>query len=722
MPQNIDKLDDSFESAYQSLQRKKSNLAFAFFCLDRQRAQDMGVLYAYCRILDDISDDENAPVEEKKAALLKWKSELDLIYSNKPCSRFGEELKEMIARRRIPKQYMNDVIDGVYRDTELKPFKTSQELANYCYGVASAVGLCSIYVFGFENQITIEFAKSLGLALQYTNILRDIVDDFYTQKRVYIPENELEFFGVKASDLGDPKSNPKCKDLFRFLAFRAKHYFNKSRRLLCEQDRKNMLPALIMSEIYEAILDRIIASNYDIKRKIVKLNKAQKIYYALKAMAKAKLPFAKKRFGTLDIFGAGISGMTAAYNLCEQGFDIRLFEARNYAGGRACSFEWKAANALLDNGSHAAMRCYKSFLKILKKLGSLDILSDKETAVSFFFEDKSTIKLSLKDLVKNPIKFMFTFGGLNKVDGFQCKENALFMIKAKLGLAKPMPAQSADDFLNSHNINDVSKDVFWKPFCESALNTKLEECDAEIFLTTLKKSLLSIGANLLFFKKPISSGFFPKIEFYIKACGGEFNLGESVLALNFDGDKLLSFSTEKRENIEIKYAVSALNCEALRGLLPSKSQLAQQLSKISQSDILNLHFTTNKKLFEGQSACLVRSPIHWIFDKNDALKQPLENEFLYSATISTSGKNLDAKSAKLMLENEIKTYFADANVLKLSVVMCKSATIKADTKSETARPAGCGFYQNFFVVGDYAKCDLPCTMESAAFNALSLKL
>ncbi|MDY6068949.1 MAG: squalene/phytoene synthase family protein, partial [Opitutales bacterium] len=82
MPQNIDKLDDSFESAYQSLQRKKSNLAFAFFCLDKQRAQDMGILYAYCRILDDISDDENAPVEEKKAALLKWKSELDLIYAN----------------------------------------------------------------------------------------------------------------------------------------------------------------------------------------------------------------------------------------------------------------------------------------------------------------------------------------------------------------------------------------------------------------------------------------------------------------------------------------------------------------------------------------------------------------------------------------------------------------------------------------------------------------
>ena len=75
-----------------------------------------------------------------------------------------------------------------------------------------------------------------------------------------------------------------------------------------------------------------------------------------------------------------------------------------------------------------------------------------------------------------------------------------------------------------------------------------------------------------------------------------------------------------------------------------------------------------------------------------------------------------------MLENEIKTYFANANVINIAVVMCKSATIKADTKSETARPAGCGFYQNFFVVGDYAKCDLPCTMESAAFNALNLKL
>ena len=723
--ENLDKLDDSFESAYQTLQRKKSNLAFAFFCLDKDRAKDMEILYAYCRILDDISDDESANVKDKIVALEKWEEELKRIYNDGTLSRFGEELKGLVNRRGIPYEYMQDIITGVRRDTVIEDFQTSDHLKTYCYGVASAVGLCSIYVFGFKNEITKEFAKSLGYALQYTNILRDIVYDYHTQKRVYIPNEELFYFDLNKEDLADPQKNPNCKKLFRMLHFRAKHYFNKSRRLLCNEDKKSMLPALIMSEIYEAILDKIAKNNFEIELKITKLSKPQKIYYALKAIAKSKLP--KKDFfkGNVSILGGGISGVSAAIDLCYKGLDVNLYEAKDHLGGRARSFEWKEIGVKLDNGSHALMGCYKNFISFFKMLGAEDSLTKPRYDMPFYFDDNQKLLLDLSMIWKNPFKFFNHLKSANDKK-LNILQNAILLLKIKFNFTSLSNNQTAEELLDTNNVGEYAKELFWKPFCESALNTPLKNCCAKIFCITLKKSLLKGFGDgaMIFFKDNISDAFYPNAKYFLECCGSKMNLNEAVTALNFDENKLMSFSTTKNTDLQSDLVLSALDVNSLRLLLHKENPIAKATAKVSTRDIMNFHFTTKEKLFEESYAMLVNSPIHWMFDKSYKLDVNQKDLYLYSATISSfdSSKKGNLEDLKNLLENEIKTYFKDIKVETFMPYLCKDATISADCQSELARPKSREFYSNFFLLGDWIDCDLPCTMESATFNSFNLKL
>ena len=119
----------SSTSEHNALERKKSNLAFAFFCMEKDRAQDMEIFYAFCRLMDDIDDEEGVDFQTKKVALEKWKNEINLAYdSTEKLSPLGEEMRDLVKRRQIPRQYVLDIIDGVMRDTIDKPFDTFEDI------------------------------------------------------------------------------------------------------------------------------------------------------------------------------------------------------------------------------------------------------------------------------------------------------------------------------------------------------------------------------------------------------------------------------------------------------------------------------------------------------------------------------------------------------------------------------------------------------------------
>ena len=166
---------ESSTSAYHTSERKKSNLAFAFFCMDKERARDMEIFYAFCRLMDDIADEENNPKQARRDSLTRWKDDISSIYAGKTgLSALAEEMRGVINRRKVPQEYVQAIIDGVMRDTFEEPFETFEDIRKYCYGVASAVGLVSIHIFGCKNPRTIQFAESLGYALEMIQKVSDV--------------------------------------------------------------------------------------------------------------------------------------------------------------------------------------------------------------------------------------------------------------------------------------------------------------------------------------------------------------------------------------------------------------------------------------------------------------------------------------------------------------------------------------------------------------------
>ena len=711
---------ESSESAHNALERKKSNLAFAFFCMEKDRAKDMEIFYAFCRLMDDIADEEGVDFQTKKVALEKWKDEINLAYdSDEKLSPLGEEMRSLVKRRNIPRQYVLDIIDGVMRDTIDKPFETFEDIKHYCYGVASAVGLVSIYIFGCKSPLAKEFAESLGYALQFTNILRDVVDDIKSHGRVYIPTKELDAFGVSRDDLLNNPHSPKCKKLFAFLYFRAKHFFNKSRRLLPPEDKRAFAPALIMWAIYEEILESLKKLDFAIPEKPLKISKSRKIYLALKAIRESKKPErADKQYGNVAVLGAGVAGLGTALNLALDGFDVSLYEAKSHIGGRCASLEWNGVK--LDNATHATMGCYKYFHSILDLLGTNTEEFFKPTsAMQFLFADGKSQTITFPKKNDNFIKKIFSCLKYAKLEGM--KTSLLLLLKLKFGFANALKNESASAYLNRMSVSKKAIENFWEPFCVSALNTALEKTDAKLMIDTARKSILKGGnsAILNLPQRPIADSLAPALV-YLEGVGARIYLGETVKSLNFVGKKIASITTNKCDMAGCKNVVSALNLASLKKLLPDNSSLKKRLEKIEETDITNIYFKTPRQLIKGDYACLIGSPLHWIFAKQSA-----PNAYIYGITISASSIKSNKAEADFLLKTELKKFFGDVEITDILPSTFIASTISADTQSERARPtnADCvNEFENLHIVGDWVQTDLPCTIESASKSAFDLSI
>ena len=714
----------SSESVHNAQERKKSNLAFAFFCMEKDRAKDMEIFYAFCRLMDDIADDENRPAQERRNELLSWKNEIKKLYEGeKNLTPLAEEMRSMIERRNIPQNYVQDIIDGVLTDTYEPEFENFEQIRKYCYGVASAVGLVSIYIFGFKNERTKLFAEALGYALQFTNILRDVASDATKLNRVYIPKSELDAFGVSRTDLRDPSRNPNCKKLFAFQYFRAKHFFNKARRLIAEEDRKALTPAFIMWAIYERILEKLKASNFNITPTIVKISKPQKIRLALKAISDAKkMHLQNDFFGKATVVGAGIAGITAATRLALKGFDVEVFEARNSLGGRISKIEHFGIE--LDNACHATMGCYQNFFQSIKMLGNNPNKYFSAVAGMDFIGNGK--KISINYPRSNSIILqMFSYLSYAKIKEFSTFKNLKLLLGIKFGFTTANANETAVEFLKRKGISQETINVFWSPFCVSALNTSVENADALLMIKTLKKSILKGFENgILHLPTQPMVNAFEIFKTYIEGVGGKISFSDSVKQINFEGNNVKSIETSKSGKVDVKYLFSAIPAKTLERLLPENSSTKQKLQKIKNADIVNIYFTTSKKIIENDYACLINSPLHWIFNHSQKLKSNSE-KFLYSITISDFSLVQSKEKTKEFLQTELSKIFGNVQIDELLPASFAGATISADVESENARPTQIEVlkeFNNLYALGDWVQTDLPCTMESSAKSAFDFWL
>lgn len=258
---------------------KKSNFGGAFFFLPEEKRRALSSVYDFCRLADDIVDEDYPDAEQRLRNLRK---ELDNLYAGSAETDIGRELAGAVKRFNIPKEYFADLIEGCERDLKTPVrYETFGDLQWYMYRVAGTVGLMCIHIFGYKNERTEKYAAALGYAVQLTNIIRDVAEDAKIN-RIYIPKRDMDSFGVKEEDILLLKDNRRTRALLFFEAQKAQELFIQASQLLPKEDFKAMLPARAMGNTYKAILQKLIARPCRLGDKKIKLNKIEKLLILFK--------------------------------------------------------------------------------------------------------------------------------------------------------------------------------------------------------------------------------------------------------------------------------------------------------------------------------------------------------------------------------------------------------------------------------------------------------
>jgi len=263
-----------------------SSFTYAFRVLPSEKRRAIYALYSFCRVVDDCVDE---PGGEGEAGLRRWTAEVLRCYAGKPETELGRELAEAVFQFPISRSCFEDIVSGCRMDLTVKRYATFEDLRLYCLRVASAVGLAAIEIFGYEDERTRGYAISLGLALQITNIVRDVAVDA-ARDRLYLPLEDLARFGVTEAAIFDAARSPSdprppaIDALLAFEADRARAHFLEARRALPEVDRRAMLSAEIMGAVYQSLLEEISRRRHPLTLPVVRLSRLRKAAIALRTV------------------------------------------------------------------------------------------------------------------------------------------------------------------------------------------------------------------------------------------------------------------------------------------------------------------------------------------------------------------------------------------------------------------------------------------------------
>jgi 15-cis-phytoene synthase len=270
--------------------KSKSSFYYAFNLLPQAKRDAMNTVYAFCRETDDIIDEGTEPDDIRYEKLRKWRIELELSLSNESSYTLLNKLAKTIRQFNIPIDPFFELLKGMEMDLQNKRYLSFEDLKLYCYRVASTVGLMCIEIFGYKHKSTKEFAVNLGIALQLTNILRDIKKDA-ENGRIYLPKEDLDRFGCTEKDIMQGVFNSKIRALLEYEAARAKFYFDKANDALNLDDKPSMFAARAMQHIYFKLLEKIIGAGYNVFDNNIKVSKIEKIGISIGVFAKYSLVY-----------------------------------------------------------------------------------------------------------------------------------------------------------------------------------------------------------------------------------------------------------------------------------------------------------------------------------------------------------------------------------------------------------------------------------------------
>ena len=244
--------------------KSASNLALAFILLPQTKRDAMSALYAFCREVDDVADEDSVPPEQRRAQLAEWREDIRRACGGvSPRFPVNQELMPVIQNFHLPFALFDELIRGCEMDLEIHRYADSKQLESYCYRVASVVGLLSIEIFGYQDPACRDYAIDLGQALQLTNILRDVRADA-ARGRIYLPLDALKKFNVSEDDLLHFRYTENFHALADSVAARARHFYQRARNTLPARDRQSMVAAELMGSVYWQLLQKLEAHRFQV--------------------------------------------------------------------------------------------------------------------------------------------------------------------------------------------------------------------------------------------------------------------------------------------------------------------------------------------------------------------------------------------------------------------------------------------------------------------------
>jgi len=257
-----------------------SSFYYSFLFLPPERRRAITALYAFCREVDDVVDD-TLDTHLAATKLAWWRAEVANMLAGNPQHPVTKALAPFIERYSLSGDRLGEIIDGMEMDLTQTRYLDWPALERYCHCVAGVVGLLAAGIFGYGDPRTLEYARTLGIAFQLTNIIRDVGEDA-RKNRIYLPMEDLKRFGVPAADILNARQTPQFRDLLQFETQRARGHYETAFKALPRADRKAQRPGLIMAAIYRALLDEIERDGFRVLEARTSLTPLRKLWIAWK--------------------------------------------------------------------------------------------------------------------------------------------------------------------------------------------------------------------------------------------------------------------------------------------------------------------------------------------------------------------------------------------------------------------------------------------------------
>jgi 15-cis-phytoene synthase len=258
--------------------RSGSSFYYSFLFLPPERRRGITALYAFCREVDDVVD-ECADAGVARTKLAWWRKEIAGAFEGRAEHPVAKALIPVVRRFDLQRQHFEDIIDGMEMDLDYNRYPDFPTLQSYCHRVAGVVGLMAAAIFGYRDPSTLAYAENLGTAFQLTNIIRDVGEDA-RRNRVYLPLDELQRFGLSATDVAQLRETDGFRKLIDFQIDRAEDYYRRAMDALPAADRRSQRPGLVMAAIYRTLLQEIRTDGNRVLKQRTSLTPLRKLWIA----------------------------------------------------------------------------------------------------------------------------------------------------------------------------------------------------------------------------------------------------------------------------------------------------------------------------------------------------------------------------------------------------------------------------------------------------------